>query len=60
MNDQIIQSIKDQFQERSDRGQMKYGTTMDRNDLTVKEWLQHAQEEAMDFVVYLEKLKQLL
>jgi hypothetical protein len=33
---------------------------MDRNDLTVKEWLQHAQEEAMDFVVYLEKLKQLL
>jgi len=60
MNDQIIQSIKDQFQERSDRGQSKYGTTMDRNDLTVKEWLQHAQEEAMDFVVYLEKLKQLL
>jgi len=33
---------------------------MDRNDLTVKEWLQHAQEEAMDFVVYLEKLKHLL
>ena len=60
MNDQIIQSIKDQFQERSDRGQRNYGTTMDRNDLTVKEWLQHAQEEAMDFVVYLEKLKQLL
>ena len=60
MNDQIIQSIKDQFQERRDRGQRKYGTTMDRNDLTVKEWLQHAQEEAMDFVVYLEKLKQLL
>ena len=60
MNDQIIQSIKDQFQKRSDRGQRKYGTTMDRNDLTVKEWLQHAQEEAMDFVVYLEKLKQLL
>ena len=60
MNDQIIQSIKDQFQERSDRGQRKYGTTMERNDLTVKEWLQHAQEEAMDFVVYLEKLKHLL
>lgn len=25
---------------------------------TAVEWLQHAQEEAMDFVLYLERLKQ--
>jgi hypothetical protein len=37
-------------------GKEKYGTTMERNDLTRLEWLIHTQEEAMDMVVYLEKL----
>ena len=36
----------------------KYGTTMERTDLTRKEWLIHAQEEAMDLAVYLERLIQ--
>ena len=31
--------------------------TLDRNDLMPLDWLKHAQEEAMDFVLYLEKLK---
>ena len=31
-------------------------TTMDRKDLTKLQWLKHAQEEAMDLAVYLEKL----
>jgi len=29
---------------------------MDRKDLTKLQWLKHAQEEAMDLAVYLEKL----
>lgn len=41
---------------RSVAGLNKYGTTMERTDLTKKEWLIHAQEEAMDFCVYLERL----
>ena len=32
--------------------------TMDRDDLTILEWVQHAQEEAMDLAIYLEKIKQ--
>jgi len=36
----------------------KYGTTMERDDLTPLDWLKHAQEEAMDLAVYLEKLMQ--
>ena len=40
-------------------GKEKYKTTMDRNDLTELEWLIHAQEEAMDLAVYLEKLIQI-
>jgi hypothetical protein len=32
---------------------------MDRNDLTPMEWIQHLQEELMDAVVYLEKIKRI-
>ena len=41
---------------RSEVGKKKYGVTMERKDLTELEWLKHAQEEAMDLAVYLEKL----
>ena len=41
---------------RSEKGEKKYGTTMERNDLSKLDWLKHAQEEAMDLCVYLQKL----
>tara|TARA_R110002096_G_scaffold3002_2_gene15339 strand:- start:10 stop:246 length:237 start_codon:yes stop_codon:yes gene_type:complete len=44
--------------QRAALGKDKYGTTMERDDLTPLEWLIHAQEEAMDLAVYLEKLIQ--
>lgn len=44
---------------RSEVGKKKYGTTMERGDLTKLEWLKHAQEEAMDLAVYLQKLIEL-
>ena len=44
---------------RSEVGEKKYGTTMERKDLTKLEWLKHAQEEAMDLCVYLQKLIEL-
>ncbi len=37
-------------------GKEKYGTTMRRVDLTDLQWLTHAQEEAMDLAIYLQKL----
>lgn len=43
---------------RSEIGKKKYGTTMERDDLMPLDWLKHAQEEAMDLAVYLEKLIQ--
>tara|TARA_R100001163_G_scaffold1471_1_gene2420 strand:- start:785 stop:1015 length:231 start_codon:yes stop_codon:yes gene_type:complete len=43
---------------RSEVGKKKYGTTMERGDLTKLQWLKHAQEEAMDLAVYLEKIIQ--
>tara|TARA_R110000850_G_scaffold231531_1_gene356444 strand:- start:69 stop:266 length:198 start_codon:yes stop_codon:yes gene_type:complete len=40
-------------------GEAKYGVTMERDDLSELEWLVHAQEEAMDLAVYLEKIIQI-
>ena len=36
-------------------GKRKYNTTMERKDLTRKAWLIHAQEEALDLAIYLQK-----
>lgn len=55
--DSIVQSIIDKFKERSIIGKKKYGTDLDRTDLSVLDWIQHAQEEHMDAILYLEKLK---
>jgi hypothetical protein len=30
---------------------------LDRTDLTTKDWIQHTQEELMDAILYLERLK---
>jgi len=57
MKDSIVESVITQFKERSNVGIQKYGVTLDRNDLSTLEWINHAQQEAMDFVLYLEKLK---
>ena len=56
--DEIVRSVLKRFNERSWIGIEKYSTTLERNDLSTLEWLTHAQEEAMDFVLYLERLKQ--
>ena len=41
---------------RAERGLNKYGVSMERDDLSVAEWLQHAKEEALDLSIYLERL----
>jgi hypothetical protein len=57
MEDSIVQAVIRKFQERSALGIKKYGTTLDRTDLKVVDWIQHTQEELMDAILYLEKLK---
>ena len=57
MADSIVQAVIQKFQERSDLGQKKYGVTLDRTDLSPLDWIQHAQEELMDGILYLERLK---
>lgn len=55
--DSVVESVIDKFRGRSRMGIKKYGVTMDRTDLKPGDWVKHAQEEAMDLIVYLEKLE---
>jgi hypothetical protein len=57
--DSVVSSIISKFEERARIGQIKYGKTLDRNDLSFLEWINHAQEELMDGILYLEKIKKL-
>lgn len=52
IEDLVIRKIR----ERRERGINKYGVSMERDDLSLIDWLTHAQEEAMDLAVYLEKI----
>ena len=54
--DSVNQGVIDKLKSRAERGHLKYGVTMDRTDLSMMEWLQHAQDELLDGAVYLEKL----
>lgn len=56
--DSIVFRIIQKFRERSEVGQKKYGTTLDRQDLELLDWITHLQEEMMDAILYAEKLKE--
>jgi hypothetical protein len=56
-NDPIVSAVIRKMYQRSQVGIKKYGTTMERDDLTFTDWVTHLQEELMDSIIYLEKLK---
>ena len=52
--DKHIYSVITKLKTRSEAGLYKYGVTLERDDLTPVDWLNHAQQEAMDLANYLE------
>ena len=52
----IEDEVCKKIQGRAAVGKEKYGVTMETAPLSKLEWLIHAQEEAMDLAVYLQKL----
>jgi hypothetical protein len=56
--DSVVDSILNKFVDRAELGFKKYNNTLDRNDLTPIQWVEHALEEHMDAILYLTKLKQ--
>ena len=58
VTDSVVTSIINQFVYRAQMGKAKYGVDLDRTDLELEEWIEHAKQELMDGILYLEKLKQ--
>ena len=53
--DKIVQQVIDKFNQRSEVGIKKYGTTLEQNNND--DYFTHLQEELMDAILYIEKLK---
>lgn len=56
MIDPNVEAVRSKLKQRAEVGLRKYGTDTTRQDLTHLQWLKHAQEEAMDLAVYLERI----
>lgn len=57
VKDKYVQTVINKFAHRSEVGFAKYGTNLERKDYSLLNWLEEAQQEAMDFVLYLEVAK---
>jgi len=57
LQDKVVETVIQSYKRRSALGIEKYGKTMEREDLSTLEWLQHFQEEMMDATLYVESLK---
>jgi hypothetical protein len=55
--DSCVTAVIEQFTQRAETGQRKYGTNLDRTDLNIQDWILHLQQELMDATLYLERLK---
>lgn len=55
--DVFVDDVIAKFKERSEVGFKKYGTTLERNDLSLDDWMNHLQEELMDATLYISKLR---
>lgn len=58
--DIIVQEVKQMYEERSQLGIAKYGTTLEHSKQDTLEFVQHLQEELMDATLYLQKIKHLI
>ena len=53
--DPIVNRIIRKHVKRHKEGMARFGKTMSKNDKPYKDWVKDAQEESMDFILYLEK-----
>jgi hypothetical protein len=56
--DPVVERVVDKFISRSDVGFKKYSITLDNDPSDVFAWINHLQEELMDAILYLQKLKE--
>ena len=57
VNDKIINRVIEKIQKRAEAGYKKYGVGLDKDEQSLDTWLNHLQEELMDAINYIQKLK---
>jgi hypothetical protein len=55
LNERVTEEVVKDLAARLIHGYEKYKVTLDREDLTHRQWLQHAYEEALDLAKYLKR-----
>lgn len=55
----IEENVITKIRQRAETGTVEHGDTMEREDFTLLQWLQHLQDEVMDAAVYIEKLMEM-
>ena len=58
--DSIVMNVMLKFIDRAKIGKSKYNTDLDRNDLELKDWINHSLEEQMDNMLYMYKANTIL
>ena len=58
--DKLVQGVIDRIDKRSDAGIKKFGCTMLQSKKPTIAWIDDAQEELADAIIYLEKFKYIL
>ena len=53
----ILEGVLNKLVTQTQKGLEKYGTTVNADMLSMIEWINHAQEEIIDLLVYLETMK---
>ena len=53
--DPIVNKVIEKHLKRHQEGMVNFGKTMSENNKPFKHWVKEAQEESMDFILYLEK-----
>lgn len=54
-HDAVVEAVREDLLKRSQLGIAKYGVTLERADLSLRDWLQHAYEECLDQANYLKR-----
>ena len=56
--DPVVNRVLSKFVQRSDEGMQRFGVSMADAAKPTHQWIEDAQEELMDAILYLEKLKE--
>ena len=56
----VLEAVINDMTDREQVGIKKYGVTLDRNDLSQRQWMQHHYEELLDAALYVKKQMMLL